>query len=213
MKSRLNGLNQNILRTLKNIGSFAQRRGLTAYAVGGFVRDAILKRKNFDVDVVVEGDAVAFARALAASLVKEQKLAIKIYKEFGTATFHYANGFRVDFATARREIYRRPGALPEVSPGSICDDLFRRDFTVEARAMVINEDCFGQLVDIFDGLKNLQEGQIRILHNKSFLDDPTRILRAVRFERRFDFGMEPETLTLLKSAIENDYVQYVTRPR
>ena len=209
MKINFNRLGKEVLDILRRLGYLADRKGVTVYLVGGFVRDLILKQGNLDIDLVVEGDATAFAEAFA----KEQKADIKIYKEFGTATLIYPNGFRLDFATARQEIYQRPGALPTVSSGSIRDDLYRRDFTINAMAVVLNRPRFGELVDIFGGLKDLKSGQIRILHPKSFLDDPTRILRAVRFEQRFDFRLETKTLGLLKSAIQNGYIQYVTPSR
>lgn len=209
MKVNLSKLDKKILVILKKIGQAADRQGLTAYVVGGFVRDLFLKRKNFDVDIVVEGDATVFAQSLAQG----QEAEVKIYKEFGTATLTYSGGRRVDFATARKEIYQRPGALPTVSPGSIRDDLFRRDFTINAMAAVVNKSRFGELVDIFGGRQDLKKRQIKILHGKSFMDDPTRILRAVRFEQRFNFNMEPQTSMLLTSAIENGYIRQVTLPR
>jgi tRNA nucleotidyltransferase (CCA-adding enzyme) len=204
-----NKLDKNLLKILKRVGSLADQKGVTAYVVGGFVRDLILKRENLDIDIVLDGDAINFAQSLA----KMEKTSLKVYQEFGTATLIYPNGIRVDFATTRKEIYSRCGALPEVSPGSIMDDLFRRDFTINAMAAVINACRFGQLMDIFAGFKDLQEGRVRIMHKKSFFDDPTRILRAVRFEQRFDFAIEPTTLSLLKSAIQNGYVQQVTPAR
>lgn len=209
MKVNLSKLDKKVLAILQQTGQAADRQGLTAYVVGGFVRDIFLKRKNFDVDIVVEGDAMVFAQSLA----KGQKAEVKIYKEFGTATLVYLDGLRVDFATARKEIYQRSGALPTVSPGSIRDDLFRRDFTINALAAVVNKSRFGELVDLFEGLKDLEKRQVRVLHSKSFMDDPTRILRAVRFEQRFNFKIEPQTLSLLASAIENGCVRQVTLSR
>ena len=209
MKVNLTTLNKNILKIFKDIGSVADRQGVTVYVVGGFVRDLILKQENLDIDVVVEKDAIALAQFLA----KAQKATAKIYNEFGTATFFYPNGFRVDFATARQEVYDCPGALPTVRRGSIHDDLFRRDFTINAMAMVVNKRRFGELVDIFGGLSDLKHRQVRILHSKSFRDDPTRVLRAIRFEQRLDFCLEQKTFVLLKSAIQNDYFKYVTLPR
>lgn len=194
---------------LERIGREADRRGLRAYAVGGFVRDLILRRVNLDLDVVVEGQVAAMAKSLARALGAR----LTLYSQFGTATLVFPDGRRVDLAMARVEEYPQPGALPVVRPGSIRDDLFRRDFTINAMAMEINKKNFGQLVDLYNGWKDLHEKKIRVLHRQSFIDDPTRVLRAVRFEQRFRFKMDAATLKLLKAALTHGAVARVKPER
>src|SRR3989338_8773186 len=128
IKTRLLHLRQDILDLIKKIGEEAHRNDFCAYVVGGFVRDLILKRPNLDLDVVVEGDAVSFAKMIA----EKNNAAVIIYRQFGTATLTLTSRLRVDIATARKETYSRSGALPKVTPGRILDDLFRRDFTINA---------------------------------------------------------------------------------
>ncbi len=209
MRNQLLRLQKDLLKIIIEIGKEAQGRHARAYVVGGFVRDLILKKKNLDLDVVVEADAVSFARDFA----KGRKAALTIYRDFKTATMLLPDGLRIDLATARKEVYPYPGALPIVQPASIRDDLFRRDFTINAMAIVINPEQFGELVDFFGGMTDLKNKKIRILHTQSFLDDPTRILRAVRFEQRFGFSIESDTLKLLKTALKADAVHNVKPPR
>ncbi len=194
----LNRFSPAFLKTVKAIGQQAQRRGLKAYVVGGIVRDLILKKKNLDLDVVVEGNAIAFARALTS----KYKALLVVHEKFGTATLTFPSRLRLDLATAREEYYPSPAALPVVDPGTIRDDLFRRDFTINAMAICINPDDFGRLVDYYGGWEDLCHKRIRVLHKESFLEDPTRILRAVRFEQRLGFQLEAETGSLLKSALQ-----------
>lgn len=209
MKDYLERIDRRIYAIIRKIGREADRQGVAAYLVGGIVRDLILGRDNWDVDIVMESDAVRFAQGLA------EKFGIhaKMYKEFGTATLAWPMGLRIDCATARQECYPHPGALPVVSRGTLKDDLFRRDFTINAMAMAINQDRFGQLVDEFDGLSDLRGKKIRILHEGSFTDDPTRILRAVRFEQRLRFHIEGQTLRLLKQALRQKVFDKVKPPR
>ena len=190
-----------LLKIVQTIGRCADRQGLKVFLVGGVVRDILLQKKNLDLDIVVEGDALAFVRTLMKSLKGE----IKIYPQFGTATLTLSYG-RIDFSSARKEIYPEPGVLPRVERGTLYEDLFRRDFTINAIAISINADQFGTLVDPFQGLKDLKEGKIRILHEKSFIDDGTRILRAIRFEQRFGFKIERGTSQLLKRALATGLV-------
>ncbi len=208
-----------VVRAIKEIGTEADRQNVAAYVVGGFVRDVILKIPPFakgglggilpDIDIVIEGDAVAFAKVLA----KKKKVALRVYKQFGTATLEYGNGLHVDLATARKERYPSPGALPVVRPGSVHDDLSRRDFTINAMAVAINPGPFGELVDDYGAREDIRKGKIRVLHEASFIDDPTRILRAVRFEQRFGFSIERHTLFLLKAALKKGSVHSVKPPR
>lgn len=208
-KISLRNLPGPILSLLKEIGREADRRGVGAYLVGGFVRDLILKKNNLDVDLVVETDAVGLARWLSG----RGDARLKTYPQFQTATLVYPGGLRVDIATARKETYPHPGALPVVQPGTIRDDLFRRDFTINAMAVRINVSRWEELVDEFAGFPDLKMRRIRILHDQSFMDDPTRILRAIRFEQRFDFQLEPKTRRLLKEALQNNAVNTVKPPR
>lgn len=179
------------------------------YVVGGFVRDLFLGRRNLDIDIVVEGDVSSFVAKYSSKL----QCPVKYHDVFGTATMMNNSGLKVDVATARTEVYTRPGALPMVSPGSIKDDLFRRDFTINAMALALSPDNFGDLVDFSNGYSDLQKGIIRVLHDKSFIDDPTRIYRAIRFEQRYKFTIESHTDSLLKQAVEDGALDTVSSQR
>ena len=194
MEERLPG---EILSLLKNIGRIAQELGLQAYAVGGFVRDLLLRNENFDIDVVVEGDGISLARALT----EEGKGDLRVHKKFGTATLNLPSGFRLDLATARLEYYDHPAALPRVEHSSIKLDLYRRDFSVNALAIHLNPHHFGELIDFFGGQKDLKERMIRVLHNLSFVEDPTRVFRALRFEQRIGFQIARQTHMLMENAV------------
>jgi len=209
MKNWLSRLDRNLFSILKTIARKADEQGIPVFVVGGFVRDLILNRPNLDLDIVAETDAVAFAQRLA----KDQDASLIVFKQFGTATMIFPQGLRVDLATARKERYAQSGALPLVEPGSIHEDLFRRDFTINALALRINKDRLGELVDDFKGLDDLKQKKIRILHDQSFQDDPTRILRAVRFEQRFNFQIERHSFKLLKSALDQGLVRHVKPER
>ncbi len=214
MQFNFSSFKKNSVSVLDKIHKLADKKGVSAYLVGGIVRDLLLKRPNLDLDIVLEGDAVRFAHELLKDLPQDKKTAPQLitYNQFGTATLDFSK-FSIDFATARKESYPYPGALPIVEQGTIQDDLFRRDFTVNAMAIAIHKDQFGQLVDYYGGLDDLKNKKIRILHDKSFLDDPTRILRAVRFEQRLNFRIEQKTLALLKSALSQGYVETVKSAR
>ncbi|OQX81206.1 MAG: hypothetical protein B6D56_02905 [Candidatus Omnitrophica bacterium 4484_70.1] len=178
------------------------------YLVGGIVRDFVLGRENFDLDIVVEGDAIRLVKKLA--YIMKARFCRHIF--FGTATL-YLDDFKIDFATARKEYYPRKGALPCVSPSTLKDDLFRRDFTINAMAIGLNRDDYGRLIDYYHGLDDLKRGLIRILHKESFFDDPTRIFRAIRFEKRFSFSIEKNTLLLLKEAVKKGALSWVDEHR
>jgi tRNA nucleotidyltransferase (CCA-adding enzyme) len=186
-----------ILRLLKNIGRKAYELGDQAYAVGGFVRDLLLRNENYDIDVVVEGDGIRLARVLAQEGMGE----LRIHRRFGTATLHLPGRYRLDLATARLEYYDHPAALPRVEHSSIKLDLFRRDFTVNALAVHLHPDHFGELIDFFGGQKDLKERVIRVLHNLSFVEDPTRVFRALRFEQRIGFQIARQTHMLMENAV------------
>jgi tRNA nucleotidyltransferase (CCA-adding enzyme) len=168
------------------------------YLVGGTVRDILLGEPSFDVDIAVEGDAIALAQALADALGGR----LRAHEKFGTAVVVYGDGDRVDVVTARTEFYDAPAALPSVDHASIREDLFRRDFTINAMAVSLKGDDYGRLVDPFSGRADLEEKRIRVLHNLSFIDDPTRIFRAIRYENRYGFRMDEHTLGLARGCIE-----------
>jgi tRNA nucleotidyltransferase (CCA-adding enzyme) len=198
MEKHLKQLPQELLELIYAAGDIAAVMGFKAYLVGGFVRDLILGASNLDLDLAIEGDGIKFAEALAA------KLGAKIisHKRFGTATVTVKPHLKIDVATTRKEFYPEPGSLPVVNKGSIKDDLFRRDFTINTLVISINRDNFGALLDMFQGKSDIENKSVRVLHGMSFIDDPTRILRAVRFEQRYDFRIEPDTLKRLKEAVK-----------
>ncbi len=198
-----------IFNRLQEIGRLADDIGMPAYLVGGLVRDLLLGHKNLDVDIAVEGDGMTFARRLA----DQYGAGLKIFDRFATALVVFPDGFKLDVATARRESYAHPTALPTVRPSSIKDDLYRRDFAINALAIRSNASHFGELVDFYGGQRDLEAKTIRVLHARSFVDDPTRVFRAVRFEQRFGFRIEKHTLTLLKEAAASDLVRRLSGPR
>ena len=179
------------------------------YLVGGAVRDVLMGEPNFDVDIAVEGDGIAFGKALAAALGGR----FVPHEKFGTAIVLYGDGGRVDVATARTEFYDYPGALPTVEQASIRQDLYRRDFTVNAMAVSLKGEDFGRLVDYFGGHRDLADGVVRVLHNLSFIDDPTRIFRAIRYETRYGFRMDAHTLGLAKACVEMELVGELSSAR
>jgi tRNA nucleotidyltransferase (CCA-adding enzyme) len=168
------------------------------YLVGGTVRDILLGERSFDVDIAVEGDAIALAQSLADALGGR----VRAHRKFGTAVVIYGDDERVDVVTARTEFYDAPAALPTVEHASIREDLFRRDFTINAMAVSLKGADLGRLVDPFSGRRDLEAKTIRILHNLSFIDDPTRIFRAVRYENRYGFRMDDHTQRLARGTIE-----------
>lgn len=189
-------LPQQVLELVRDISEEASRLGQKVYLVGGVVRDLLLGYPNLDLDLVIEGDAVKLAQQVAA--IRQIKLVI--YSRFGTAKLNYGN-FTLDMATARGEAYAKPGALPTVTPGIINNDLFRRDFSINAMAISLMSNNYGELVDPYQGRSDLEHHLIRILHSKSFSDDATRILRAIRYEQRLGFELELQTAHLLKQYI------------
>jgi tRNA nucleotidyltransferase (CCA-adding enzyme) len=179
------------------------------YLVGGAVRDVLMGEPNFDVDIAVEGDGIALGQALARELGGR----VVPHEKFGTAIVLYGDGGRVDVATARTEFYDHPGALPTVEQASIRQDLYRRDFTINAMAVSLKGADFGRLVDYFGGHRDLAGGVVRVLHNLSFIDDPTRIFRAVRYETRYGFRMDAHTFGLAKACVEMDLVGELSSAR
>jgi len=185
-------------QALEALGQLAAETGVGAFLVGGLVRDLILRRPNTDVDVVVEGDAVALARAYAA----RHGWHVHSHERFGTAVLIGPRQERIDLASSRIEHYPYPAALPEVEAGSVKADLFRRDFTINALAVELDGPRFGRLLDLFGGLQDLRNRVIRVLHSLSFVEDPTRILRAVRFEAELDFSLDAQSQRLIRNAVE-----------
>ncbi len=215
LAEKLNKQPKEVIGRIRLIARIAEELKLPAYAVGGFVRDIILGSKNFeasaspgvnsecnrtvDLDIVAEGDGIDFARELSRR-VKGSKC-IK-HRQFGTATIAAEEKTKIDIASARKEIYEHPACLPKVMPGTIKDDLARRDFSINAMALDISREHFGGLVDFFHGRQDINKKIVRALHAGSFIDDPTRILRAIRFEQRFGFTIEPQTLRLIREAVD-----------
>jgi tRNA nucleotidyltransferase (CCA-adding enzyme) len=180
---------------LKLIGEVSKDLGYSAYLVGGSVRDLLRGEANLDIDIVIEGDGITFAQSLG----KKLNAKVRTHQRFGTAVV-ISEMLKFDVATARTEYYESPGALPKVETSSIKKDLYRRDFTINALAIKLNPEHFGQLLDFFGGLRDLREKNIRILHNLSFIEDPTRAFRAIRFSERFGFKISKHTRNLIKTA-------------
>lgn len=205
LRPRLKGLESllaerlpaDLLQLLRAMGEKGAKLGYQVYAVGGFVRDLILRVENYDIDIVVEGDGIKLAQAIA----EENDCQIKVHKKFGTATLTFPQGRRLDIATARLEYYEHPAALPRIEHSSIKLDLFRRDFTINALAIHLHPQHFGELIDFFGGQRDLKEKLIRVIHNLSFVEDPTRIFRALRFEQRIGFQIARHTHSLMENAV------------
>ena len=187
----------------------ADRLGVSVYLVGGMVRDMLLERANEDVDLVVEGDGIAFADALAEALDGRAHP----HPPFLTAAITLPDGLRIDVASARTEFYRTPAALPEVATSLIRQDLYRRDFTINSLAVVLSGERYGELVDFFGGRMDIQRLEIRVLHSLSFIDDPTRALRAVRYARRLGFTIAPDTRNLISTALKEGVFERLSGQR
>lgn len=200
---------------LKDLGATADKLGYKSYCVGGFVRDLILKRENLDIDIVVEGDGINFARQFA----KTQKIKVKVkaHEKFRAAKIIFDKdfpvpNFTIDVATARLEYYEKPGTLPTIELSSLKLDLYRRDFTINTLAISLNKKTYGNLIDFFAGTQDLKEKVVRVLHNISFVDDPTRAFRAVRFAQRFGFKISKHTEKLIKN-IKNINLKHLSKSR
>lgn len=199
---------------IETISNTAGSLNLKAFIVGGIVRDLILSsdRKIIqqDCDVTVTGGEIS---QLASVLSEKWKAKLISYPQFLTHTIRFKDGSHIDLITARNESYKTSAALPDVIEGDLKSDLFRRDFTVNAMALSLNREDRGEVVDLFDGLNDLKKRTIRILHSKSFTDDPTRIFRAARFSGRFGFGLENETGNLLKQSVQNGDIEKLSKDR
>lgn len=182
---------------LLRLGSRADALGMKAYVVGGFARDMILRRPNLDLDIVIEGDAVSFIKSW-----EKDGCHVAIHSKYKTGTIVFPDGRKIDIATARREFYEYPVAQPQVSSDSLKHDLYRRDFTINAMAISINSSSWGQMIDYFGGRRDLQRKTLKVLHNLSFVEDPTRIIRGIRLEQRLGFRLEDNTLRLLNNCVK-----------
>ena len=213
--SSLPVLHQTLLR---QIDSQAAALGLPAYLVGGGVRDILLGQPALDLDIVVEGNAIQLANALSSKYGG----VLTTHTKFRTATWQPPEGPPLDLITARRETYRAPATLPDITPSTLADDLARRDFSINTLALRLADST---LVDLHNARADLQNGAIRVLHPQSFIDDPTRLYRAVRYEIRYGFTIAPDTLALIPPALplverltaerlrhELDLAFYETRP-
>lgn len=194
---------------LAAVEAAAAAAGVTVYVVGGTVRDILLGAPGFDLDLSVEGDAIALAETVAAALGGTATP----HGAFGTAVVEWGSGERLDLVTARSETYPEPAALPVVTPGTIADDLARRDFTVNAIAAPVTGTAFGLLVDPYDGQADLAARTVRVLHDESFRDDPTRLFRAARYAARYGFGLDPHTERLAREAVAAGGVQLLSGAR
>lgn len=195
-KALAEGFPEALRDLLARIGDVAAQRGQPLYLVGGPVRDLLLRRPVMDIDLVTEGDAVALAQATALHLGGQ----VSAVSQFLTAKVRFPL-WTVDLATARRETYPSPGALPVVQPGTILDDLARRDFTINAMAIDLTPTRWGRLLDPFGGYADLEARLVRFLHDRSFQDDATRILRALRYEQRLGCALEENTCHALRRDI------------
>ncbi|WP_035277088.1 CBS domain-containing protein [Desulforegula conservatrix] len=199
MKERLP---EPILELLAKVGEIASDIGYNAYVVGGFVRDLLLYEKNFDIDIVIEGDGISFAQKFG----ELHNANVHTYTKFGTAVITMPDGFKIDVASARLEYYQHPGALPTVERSSIKLDMYRRDFTMNTLAIQLNPEKFGVLIDFFAAQKDIKDKVIRVIHNLSFVEDPTRIFRAIRFEQRFGFTIGKLSASLIQNALKFDFL-------
>jgi tRNA nucleotidyltransferase (CCA-adding enzyme) len=206
MKERFPERLQNLLMEFGKVGD---ELGYSVYAVGGFVRDLLMRVENLDVDIVVEGDGIRFAEEFE----KRVPCRIRTHKKFGTAIILFSDDLKIDVATARWEVYDSPAALPTVESGSIKMDLYRRDFTINTLAIQLNPKAFGELIDFFGVVKDIKEKVIRVLHNLSFVEDPTRVFRAIRFEQRLGFQIGKHTQNLMKNAVRMGFMDRLSGGR
>jgi tRNA nucleotidyltransferase (CCA-adding enzyme) len=190
-------LDHDVREALHAVGELADEAGFAVYLVGGIVRDLFLRIRNVDVDIVVEGDGITFA----GMLVRKLGGRMKSHQKFGTAVVVLPTGLKIDIATARLEYYESPAALPTVELSSIKKDLYRRDFTINALAVRLSRKQYGELIDFFGGLRDIKDRVVRVLHNLSFVEDPTRVFRAIRFEQRYSFQISKHTQNLIKTAV------------
>lgn len=202
-------LPETMMRFLKQISSLAEKESVRVFLVGGIVRDLLMGKQSMDLDIVVEGNGIAFAEKAAVMLNGE----LTAYPKFGTSTVTVEGVVKIDIAGARTEFYEFPAAKPTVEQSSLKQDLFRRDFTVNAMALSLNYDDFGTLIDFYGGFEDLQTHSLRILHSMSFVEDPTRIFRALRFSGRYGFTLAEQTEQIARAAIEREIPGKLSRRR
>lgn len=196
-------------KILRKIGALAHKNGVKAYIVGGTVRDIVLKRENYDIDICVEENGIKFAEICANKLGG----IVKKKSQFETALV-ILKDIRIDFSTTRREIYPEPGSLPVIEKGTLMDDLKRRDFTINAMAIKLNDKInYEKIIDPYGGRKDIEKRVVRVLHPRSFIQDPTRIFRAVRFATRLNFKIDKETLSLAKNSLKKNILNRVSGER
>jgi tRNA nucleotidyltransferase (CCA-adding enzyme) len=206
---------------LSAIGRFAYSRGVETFLVGGPVRDLLMENEVRDIDIMVHGDAIAFSKQLFAQNIHPQEvhpLKPVSFKKYGTSKIQFSRELSpgidsLDFASSRRETYPTPGGPPICKPGNIKQDLARRDFSINAMAASLSPGFEGQLLDYHNGQADIEAGLLRVLHKKSFSDDPARLIRAVRFLERFDFALSSDTLELYQDAISNNFVETLPKRR
>ena len=196
-------LSSRVVGVLRHLGEIGEELALPIYVVGGFVRDLLLGIENLDIDVTVEGDGILFAESFAVRF----GCRCKSHQKFGTAVIVFPDGFKIDVASTRVEYYESPGALPTVERSSLKRDLYRRDFTINTLAIRLNTPEFGVLIDYFGAQRDMQERAIRVLHNLSFVEDPTRVFRAIRFELRLGFHIVRHTENLIKNAVKMNFLE------
>ena len=197
-----------ILDLLRRIGEKAQVLGMKAYIVGGAVRDILKGERSIDLDISVEGDAETLVRSW-----DEPGCRGTVHGRYKTGTLTFPDGLKVDIATARREFYEYAAAMPEVSSDSLKQDLARRDFSVNAMAVSLSDEDWGTLIDFYGGRRDLKDGILRVLHNLSFVEDPSRILRGIRLEQRLNLKFEDNTLRLMCSAVKGGLLGKLSGPR
>lgn len=204
-----------VTRLLRDAGEVGDSLGYPVYLVGGSVRDILRGERNLDIDIVVEGDGIELAQRLAR---RYDSVRVITHRRFNTAKLIFKKDmphpdFTVDVATARTEYYEKPASLPKVETSSIKKDLYRRDFTINTLAVKLNRKDFGLLLDYFGAQRDIKEGIIRVLHNLSFIEDPTRAFRAVRFAERFGFRISKHTENLIKSALRLNLFESISGTR
>jgi tRNA nucleotidyltransferase (CCA-adding enzyme) len=205
----LQRLPDRLVGLLRKVGQLGDERGCQVYVAGGVVRDLLLGRITLDLDLAVEGNGIAFARLVA----ERYGAGLAVFERFATARLVFPGSLKMDIATTRRESYAQPAVLPVVHPASIEEDLYRRDFTINAIAVQLNPGQFGRMLDPYGGQRDLRARTIRVLHAGSFQDDPTRIFRAIRFEQRFGFRLERTTFRLLAQAASTNLIRQLSGPR
>ena len=205
----LEKLDDTNLSHIKTVGRLAQDANMRSFVVGGVVRDLVLGQNLKDLDIAIEGDAIKVAQEFAKKIDGQ----IVVYKSFGTATVTLENNFTLDFAMTRTETYKKPGAMPSVKLGDIFSDLSRRDITINAMAINISPDEYGTLLDEFNGLDDLNQKIVKVLHANSFNDDPTRLFRVVRYNNRFNFTIDDGTLDLMKGSVAKGCLKTISVTR